>query len=266
MRNKRLLITAVICIAVIFVIVRFLPRPYIAGGDYKNLYVTRVIDGDTIELSNGEKVRYIGIDTPELRERNGSGWVYNPRPYAEAARDFNRKLVEGKPVRLEFDVQKRDKYERLLAYVFIGDKMVNLDMVRQGYAMIYTFPPNVKYVDEFVKAQKDARGNHRGLWEGLGKEIILASEAGKNTGLVRMVDAYVLDTYVSGQVLILNCKDNFKVVMFKDYLPYLPKQALRSPEAYFKHKTVRVYGMIKRYKDVAEIVLHDASQSLQVLE
>lgn len=233
--------------------------------DKRPVYVSRVIDGDTVELSTGETVRYIGIDTPELREKSGSGWVYSPRPYAEEARDFNRTLVEGKPVRLEFDVQKKDKYNRLLAYVYSEGRMVNIEMVRQGYAMVYTFPPNVKYTGRFLKAQQDARGNNNGLWKGLEESAIRASEARKNIGLLKIVEADVLGTYLSENVLILNCRDNFKAVIFRNNLDYFPKAMLRSPDSYFKYKTIRVCGVIKDYKGSCEIILHHPSQ-LEILE
>ena len=122
--------------------------------------VQRVIDGDTVVLSTGEHVRYIGVDTPEL---------HHPRkpvqPYAREAAEFNRRLVEGKKVRLEWDVQRRDKYTRLLAYVFLEDgTLVNAQLLRLGYGQLLTIPPDVKYVDLFVKMQKEAREAKRGLW------------------------------------------------------------------------------------------------------
>jgi micrococcal nuclease len=224
-----------------------------------------VVDGDTIELSNGEKVRYIGIDTPEIRERKGSKWIYKPMPYAEEAKDFNRNLVEGKKVTLEFDIQKRDRYNRLLAYVYIEGKMVNLEMVEEGYAMIYTYPPNVKYVDEFLKAQKKARENRRGLWSGLNANIIYSSEAKQYIGQIKMVETEVYSTFISKKLLILNCKDSFKAVIFRNNFSSFPKEALRSPDTYFKHKTIRVYGIIEEYKGSPEIVLHDVSQ-IEILE
>jgi len=264
MRNKRIVIIAIVFLAIASLVTRSLQRSGIEAGYEKEVYVSHVIDGDTIELSNGERVRYISIDTPELRERKGSGWIYNPRPYAEAARDFNQGLVQGKSVRLEFDVQKRDRYNRLLAYVYIGDKMVNLEMLRGGYSMIYTYPPNVKYVDEFLEAQKEARGSERGLWRDIERGIISTSEAGENIGLIRMVEAEVRDTFLSEKVLILNCRDNFKVAIFRNNLVYFPKEVSRSPDTYLKYKTIRVYGIIEPYKGSNEIVLHDPSQ-LEIL-
>ena len=225
----------------------------------KNVYVKEAIDGDTIKLSSGESVRYIGIDTPEMRSKD-SGWAYDPKHYAEEAKDFNRNLVEGKSVTLEFDVQKKDKYNRLLAYVYVGEKMVNLEMVKQGYAMIYTYPPNVKYAEDFLAAQMDARKNKRGLWLEADKEIISSSEARDYIGEVKVVETEVLDTYISEKVLILNCRNNFKVVVFRNNFQYFPKEMIRSPDTHFKHKTIRAYGMLKEYKGSSEIIANHPSQ------
>ena len=229
--------------------------------------VTRVVDGDTIELSNGKAVRYIGMDTPEIREKKDSEWIYNPRPYAEEASAFNKKLVEGKSVRLEFDVQKRDKYKRLLAYVYVGENMANMEMVKQGYGMIYTYPPNVKYTEKFLEAQKEARDHKRGLWSDLDSEKgrITTAQAKDNIGMVRMIEARVIDTYLADKLLILKFKDKFKAAIYKNNIPDKYKDMMRSPNAYFRDKTVRVYGIIKQYKGYPEIMLHDMSQ-LEVLK
>lgn len=115
----------------------------------------RVIDGDTIELSGGERVRYIGIDTPEMRP---------VEPWAEAATEANRALVEGRVLRLVLDVEERDRYGRLLAYVWVDDTFVNAELVRRGLAQVSTYPPNVRYQDYFLKLQREARRAGRGLW------------------------------------------------------------------------------------------------------
>jgi len=122
--------------------------------------VERAVDGDTVVLVGGERVRYIGVDTPEL---------HHPRkpvqPYAREAAEFNRRLVEGKKVRLELDVDRRDKYGRLLAYVYLEDgRFVNAELLKEGYARLLTIPPNVRYVDLFTGLQKQARDAKRGLW------------------------------------------------------------------------------------------------------
>lgn len=130
--------------------------------------VTRVVDGDTIEIEGGEKVRYIGIDTPE---------TVDPRKPVQCfgieASKKNKELVEGKTVRLEKDITDRDKYSRLLRYVWIGDPstgsgqalLVNLELVKQGFAISYSYPPDIKYQNEFLAAEKEAREKRLGLWE-----------------------------------------------------------------------------------------------------
>jgi micrococcal nuclease len=232
------------------------------GFDKIQHNVVRVIDGDTIELSGGERIRYIGIDTPEVRKKTGSGWVYDPMPYAEEASLYNKKLVEGKEVRLEFDAEKKDRYNRLLAYVYVGGTMVNLELIKHGYAMLYTRPPNIKYVEKFIEAQKFAREHKNGIWGyfDLKENKISSSDAKHNIGKMKTVEGMVKDTYMTDKVLILNFKGKFKVAMFKNKALSLPKEAMRSPDMYFKGKTVRVYGIIKEYKGSPEIVINDLSQ------
>jgi len=123
---------------------------------------TRVIDGDTIAVEkNGkkEKVRLIGVDTPETVH------PFKPIEYfGKEASEFTRKKVEGKRVNLEYDWQSRDKYGRLLAYVYIGDgTFLNAEIIRQGYGFAYTRYP-FKYLEDFRQYEREARTNNRGLW------------------------------------------------------------------------------------------------------
>jgi micrococcal nuclease len=104
-------------------------------------------------------VRYLGITTPETKHPDTG-----VEPFGPAADAANRRLVEGQTVRLELDVQPWDRDQRLLAYVYVGDLMDNAELVRQGYAQVATFPPNVKYQDRFLALQRDARDARRGLW------------------------------------------------------------------------------------------------------
>ena len=126
--------------------------------------VSRVVDGDTIQLSNGEWIRYIGVDAPELRRKVGTQWIEEPQPWAGEAYELNRSLVEGKRVRFEWDVEHRDRYHRLLAYVFVDDLFVNAELVKAGYATVFTFPPNVRYRRIFLDLEEEAKTEHRGLW------------------------------------------------------------------------------------------------------
>ncbi len=124
--------------------------------EYEKALVLRVVDGDTIELEGGQKVRYIGMDTPELTSSVDC--------YAEEASNKNRELVEGKEVEMEKDVSETDQYGRLLRYVYIDGQMVNESLVSEGYARVATYPPDAKNKDLFLAAEQDARDNRRGLW------------------------------------------------------------------------------------------------------
>jgi micrococcal nuclease len=124
--------------------------------------VVRIVDGDTIHVrltDRVEKVRYIGVNTPELHHP-----TRGEEPGGREAREVNRGLVEGRRVRLEVDVQARDRHGRLLAYVWVGEVMVNAELVRLGFAQVMTVPPNVRHQALFVKLQRDARAARRGLW------------------------------------------------------------------------------------------------------
>lgn len=143
------------------------------GYNYTDALVKRVVDGDTLQLESGERVRLIGIDTPEVHEssklhRDSQRTQQDLTAIKEMGRqawNFTRNLVEGKRVMLEFDVEKYDKYDRLLAYVYLKDgTFINAEIVKQGYASLLTIPPNVKYADLFLKLYQEARENRRGLW------------------------------------------------------------------------------------------------------
>ncbi len=121
--------------------------------------VARVIDGDTIQLENGQTVRYIGIDTPET--------VHPNKPvecFGQQASEENKKLVLGKNVKLEKDISETDKYGRLLRYIWVGDTLVNDYLVRNGYAHSSSYSPDVKHQQQFLESQRYAHENKLGLW------------------------------------------------------------------------------------------------------
>lgn len=118
--------------------------------------ITKVVDGDTVETSLGEKIRYIGINSPE-----------NGEPFSKQATDKNKELVLNKNVRLEFDVEKKDRFGRTLAYVFVQDLNVSIELAKAGVAVSQTLQPNVKYQKEILDGQKSARDNCLGLWKDL---------------------------------------------------------------------------------------------------
>lgn len=127
--------------------------------------VTRVVDGDTFWADDGSekgvKIRLIGIDAPETRN-SGRKTVGS---FGKQSKEYLTKLISDKEVRIEYDIDKEDQYKRTLAYVFLSDgTFVNAELLRQGYAMVMTIPPNVRYAERFVKLERKARKNNRGLW------------------------------------------------------------------------------------------------------
>lgn len=115
--------------------------------------VSRIIDGDTIELANGDKVRLVGIDAPEK----------NQPYYKEVISQL--KILEGKSVRMEKDKTNKDRYGRYLRYIFLGDNFINLELVQNGLAYVYIVNPDKKYEKEFLDAEAVARANGVGVWK-----------------------------------------------------------------------------------------------------
>jgi len=118
--------------------------------------VTRVIDGDTIEIGGTTKVRYIGMDTPESTN--------SKECFGNEASEKNKEMVLSKQVVLEKDVSETDKYGRLLRYVWVEGVMVNEKLVADGYANAVSYPPDVKHQEKFKEAERFARENNLGLW------------------------------------------------------------------------------------------------------
>lgn len=115
--------------------------------------VLRVIDGDTIIVEGGIRVRYIGVDAPEMSE-----------PLGQAAKEANQALVRGKRVRLEKDVSDTDRYDRWLRYVYVDRLMVNAELVRLGMARTRAYPPDTKYQGYLERMEKEARDAGSGIW------------------------------------------------------------------------------------------------------
>ena len=132
-----------------------------ATHDRRSRVCVRVVDGDTIVLDGGERVRLIGVDTPEsVDPRRPVEW------FGKEASAFTRRLVEGRRVRLEYDRTRRDVHRRTLAYVYLEDgTFVNLEIVRRGYGHAYTRFP-FRYLEQFRAAERQARAERAGLWAG----------------------------------------------------------------------------------------------------
>ena len=126
---------------------------------FEQAQVKRVIDGDTIELTDGRKVRYIGIDTPETKDPSQPVGCYG-----QEASIFNQGLVEGQVVALEKDVSETDRYGRLLRYVWLNNQLINKVLVAEGYAFARSYPPDIAKQDELRQAEAQAREKSTGLW------------------------------------------------------------------------------------------------------
>ncbi|MFH1752755.1 MAG: thermonuclease family protein [Candidatus Omnitrophota bacterium] len=168
---------AIILVALIYVGVKNLPShrgisPGPEKGEFH--YVRRVVDGDTLKMSDNERVRLIGVDTPEMhhsnkliRDSKNSGKdIKTIQALGARAYEFTKDLCLHKRVRFEYDVVRRDKYGRLLAYVYLEDgTFVNAKIIEEGYGQIMTIPPNVKHADLFKELEKQAREDRKGLWK-----------------------------------------------------------------------------------------------------
>ncbi len=133
----------------------------------ENVYyeIYKMVDGDTFWITDGkgntEKVRFIGIDAPEAKNYGKK----QKQPFGEESTAFVSQFLKGKKVRLGFDIQKYDQYGRTLAYVFLSDGiMLNDYIVKNGFAVVSTYPPNVMYQQRFLKSERYSRQNRLGMW------------------------------------------------------------------------------------------------------
>lgn len=129
-----------------------------SGSSYYQ--IKKIYDGDTVLLSNGSKVRFLGVNTPEVEGRRKSA-----QAGGEEAKRWLKEILKNKKVRLEKDVEKKDKYNRTLAHLFTKDKLhINLELVKRGLANVNIHPPNLKYTADLMQAQQQAEKNKLGVW------------------------------------------------------------------------------------------------------
>ena len=182
-KNPMVMLVAAVIAAAVFLVSQYAKvtdRPGRAASDadlantYGAVLVDRVVDGDTLKLADNRRVRLIGIDTPEMhdseklyRDSRRSGQdAAAIKALGRRSHQFTKGLVEGKTIRLEFDVEKKDKYGRLLAYAYLADgTFVNAQIIKEGYASVMTYPPNVKHAEEFLRLYRQARDDRAGLWK-----------------------------------------------------------------------------------------------------
>ncbi len=229
----------------------------------QSIKLLKIYDGDTILISlNGkqERIRFTGINTPEIDhpKYHKKGEFFGP----EAKRHLNKILRKHKISRLEFDVNKRDKYHRMLAYIFLDNgKMLNELMVEDGFAYVYNFPPNVKYTAVFNSAEAYAKRKHLGIWKNKIKTISANNlkKLYKNIGKYVEVKGYVTSTYKSKKAIYLNFGKNYK----KDFTAVIFKNCWNlfkeNPDSFFKYKKLKITGKLSNYNG-PEIIVSNLNQ------
>jgi micrococcal nuclease len=220
---------------------------------------TAVIDGDTISLENGEIVRLIGIDAPELSQPGG-----------EMSRQYLAQLILGKKITLDKGYEDRDKYNRLLRFVYIGRLCVNEEMIRQGYAEARYLSPDDPIRGYFIQLEIEAEIAGAGLWSDNifqprsqlnwdDVPVINWSDAHKYYGRCVIVEGTIIGTYNSGIVCFLNFHKNydyFTAVIFASDFP----EFTVPPEFFYSGKRVHIIGIILEYKGSPEIIVKTPDQ------
>jgi len=203
--------------------------------------VTKVYDGDTIEISTGDKVRYIGIDAPELHKKSDGFWEEINEPFAKEAFEKNKALVYGKKVKLVFDKEKKDRYGRLLCYVFIDNIFVNELLLSEALAFPYIKPPNTYFKKRLLDAFKKAFLSRKNLFSSVIKPSEINFYIGKEvwyTGKIRNI--------IIG---------NKKAEIFTDYLIIdAPKSSIKKLNIYYG-LNIYAYGKLtKKHERIRLIV------------
>ena len=249
--------------------------------------VTEVVDGDTITVSGGERIRLIGIDAPETDEQ-----------YYEESKAYLKDKILYQEVELESDITDKDVYGRSLRYVWFDGELIDAEIVREGLAIAKQYDPDNKYKNVIAKAESEAIGRQVGLWADIQTSIsstgvqdhvedtvdentpstpvrILVDETVENNndvisyldaddyiGQTKTVEGTIVNTfkYTKGNVIFLNFHDPYEgyfttIIWSSDWSKFPI-----SPEIYYKSKKVRVTGEIIEYKGSSEIVVDDPSQ------
>ena len=222
------------------------------------LICTSVIDGDTFKLETGEKVRLIGIDAPELTQPGG-----------KESREYLAQLILNKGITLEKGYEDRDKYNRLLRFVYIGNTCINEEMIKQGYAEARYLTDSIR--EHYIQLEIEAETAKAGLWHdnifqprlnlrwGDDIPVIDWSDAHKYYNQYVIVEGTIVNTFNSGTVCFLNFDINYQyftaVVFASDFLGFS-----FIPEVFYLGKRVYIIGIIKEYNGSPEIIVKTPDQ------
>ncbi|MCL4245756.1 MAG: thermonuclease family protein [Candidatus Dadabacteria bacterium] len=259
MKPERKIVFILVFVALAAVFHFYNERP-VVRPDSGTVRVLEVVDGDTIIVDDGMKnrVRYLGIDTPEL------AWPDSPGdPLAAEAKEFNRRLVGGKNVRLEFDEEKYDVYGRLLAYVYADDVLVSSEMLRAGLASPLIIEPNRMHEGLLMEAAAEARQKRKGIWgdldalappPGNGGFLVGLEKAGRYEGKRVVVRGKVTGVRKSKNVLVLDVEDKLEVVIFPDDFDSFEFFGI-DPAADYEGKEIEVTGRVRVRKGKPVVVV-----------
>jgi micrococcal nuclease len=212
--------------------------------------VVNVIDGDTVIIDDAKnsRVRYLGIDTPEIAHQDSPG-----DPMAQEASEFNSALVEGKEVELEFDQQKYDQYGRILAFVYFDGNLVNEELVKEGLATLVIIEPNHMYSGIMHDALAQAKKNKKGIWGDL-KDLnppdknrkfrIDLDKANRYEGKRVVVEGEITSSRKSEKVIVLNMEDKLDIVIYPDNWGNFEYFGI-DPAVYYRNKMVEATGRVR---------------------
>ena len=223
------------------------------------IYCIEIIDGDTFRLTTGDTVRLVGIDAPELSQPGGL-----------LSREYLAHLLLGKPITLEKGSEDRDKYNRLLRFVYINDLCINEEMIRQGYAEARYLPEN-PIREYYLQLEMQAEVTRAGLWSDnvfqprsevdwdANLPAISWAEADEYYNQYVIIEGIIINTFNSGRVCFLNFHKDYQyctAVIFACDLPGFPD----TPDIYYLGKKVQIVGIIKQYKGSPEIIVKTQEQ------
>lgn len=227
------------------------------------VYIDYVYDGDTVRTAAGKRVRLIGLDTPEMNWEEGEAEYF-----AREAFEYTRENLLEQNVYLEYDREKRDKYNRTLAYLFLADgSFFNQKLLEEGYASLLLIPPNLKYAAELKEAAAEARNLGSGVWsywDHLSSELpeIKWQEATDYLNKEVIVKGKVVKTYQSDKIIFLDFtkegKDSLYLIIFKHNLNKFDY----NPLEFLLEKEIKVTGKIVEYKGRPEIIIDSPLQIL----
>lgn len=226
----------------------------------------RIVDGDTIVIRMGdgrqETVRYVGLDAPEYDVRSGAG-----QAFGKEALDANERWLGSGPLTVALDREHRDRYDRLLAYVYSGTEFVNARLVQDGLAQVLVIPPNEKHLELLLRLQLEALEAERGLWGEAKANIVDWQDAAAHIDEAATIEGVITRTHKDAEsgITFLNFSSNirqhFTVIISEVYGERFPNP----PESNYSGHRVRVTGLVQSFQGQPQIAVQIPEQ-IEVLD